>query len=210
MLSSFYDDAVAQLEAAMNVNRNLIFSSFYSALPNHAIIEGRTFEKLGSEESDRANISVYLQFREVTITDEGEYKQNVKGTHLIILNPEADNKWTKRMRLQVWDDRYPDSIAIDRDTGEVFLLFLDAWGVELRHFAKIKLSDLEALLLTLDETAPFYIFVDDDAMFMVLDGSEGWNHLLDNLYISLKGSRRLKLYIRKSAKNSENKSEEAV
>ena len=160
ILSNYYEDAKASLESAFCVNQSVAFSSFNSPLLNNCIISGVTIEHFGSEDSDRANMKVFLQFQEYDFEDDGEPKKQVKIMNLLILNSEADTKWTKRMRTNVWSDRYPTTVAIDTDTAEVFLLFLESWGVELKHFSRLKADELEALLLTLDENAPFYIYID--------------------------------------------------
>lgn len=197
VLGNYFEDAKSSLEVALGVNQSVAFSSFNSPLLSSCIISGITIEHYGSEDSDRANMRVFLQFQEYGFEEDGAPKQQVKIMNLLVLNSEADNRWTKRMRTNVWNDRYPATVAIDMDTAEVYLLFIESWGVELRHFSKLKPDDLQALLLTLDENAPFYIFIDGLAMFDVLDGAQGYSHLLDNLYISFKGSRRLRVNIRK-------------
>lgn len=210
VLGNYFEDAKASLETALGVNQSVAFSSFNSPLLSSCVISGVTIEHYGSEDSDRANMRVFLQFQEYAFEEDGAPKQQVKIMNLLVLNSEADNHWTKRMRTNVWNDRYPATVAIDMDTAEVFLLFIEAWGVELRHFSKLKPDELEALLLTLDENAPFFIFIDAQAMFDVLDGAEGYSHLLENLYISFKGSRRMRLNIRKQGVLPEEKPEPPV
>lgn len=203
VLGNYFEDAKASLETAFGVNQSIAFSSFNSPFLSNCVINGVTVEHFGSEDSDRANMRVFLQFQEYDFESDGTPKQLVKIMNLLVLNSEADIKWTKRMRTNVWNDRYPTTVAIDMDTAEVYLLFIESYGVELRHFAKLKPDDLEALLLTLDENAPFYIFIDSGAMFDVLDGAEGYSHLLNNLFIVFKGARKVRLNIRSRDVQSE-------
>lgn len=203
-MNKYFDDAKDVVDIALGSNQMISITSFNSPIPAYGTIVGSSVTHYGSEDSDRANLNVFLQFQDYDINDKGVTTKTVKILNLLILNPEGDNRWTRGMVSKVWNNHYPDSVAIDKDTGEVFLLFIESWGAELRHFAKFKSDDLQSLLLTLDETMPYYIFIDSSAMFNVISGEEGYNHLLRNLYISFKGAKRYRLNLRKDGKDAPN------
>lgn len=187
MLSYFYEDAKAQLDELLQVNNIINISSPNSPVSNQGIIESTIIDHLGSDDSDRANMQVSLRFKEYAANEDGIFEQATRVLNLILLTSEGDRQWTPRMKSFVWNNKYPESIAIDRETGEVYLIYITNMGFELQHYGEIALDKLEAALLTLNNNAPYYIYIADTAMFSVIDGSEGYNHLLKNTYIMLNG-----------------------
>lgn len=197
MLSNYYEDACEVLEAALSENSFISISSFNSPIVSQVVLEAKTFEHFGSEDSDRANMKLYLQYKELRNNPEsGKFQYELSAMELLILNSEGDTRWTPRMKANVWANKYPATVAIDINTGEVYLLFLQSWGIELRHFAKMPLGDLTGFMMTLNPVEPFYIYIYADAMFSVLDGAEGYNHLLDNLYIQFNGAKNYRVSLR--------------
>ena len=189
MLSNYYEDACHAVEEVLEHSSMISITSFNSPLASQAVLETKTITPL-NEESDRANMQLYLQCKMLVQDDNGNFVKQLHPLNLVVLNSEGDTKWTSRMRSRVWAGQYPDTVALDRETGEIYLVFLTNWGIELRHFGKMQLNDLEGLLLTINENAPFFIYIAAHAMFNVIDGAEGYNHLLSNLYIQFNGSRK--------------------
>lgn len=202
MYGNYYEDASRLLESVFSVNNTFCISSFHSPLFNQGIVEACKVSPFAAEDSDRSNINLSIQFKEYIQDDTGAFTQVSHTRDFILLNPEGDTRWTRRMRLYVWDNNYPDTIAIDRHTGEVYALYLGTESAEFKHFSAIPVDELETVLMALDYNAPFYIFLDDKAMFDFIDGGEGFNHLLHNTYIMLIGTNKARINFRK------NKSEE--
>ena len=193
MLSYFYEDAKVQLEDILQTNNIINISSSNSPISNQGIIESTIIDHIGAEDSDRANMQVALRFKEYAANADGVFDQTTRVLNLVMLTSEGDKRWSKRMREYVWKGKYPESIAIDRETGTVYLVFITQIGFELLHYSEIALDKLEAALLTLNNNAPYYIYIEDTAMFDVLDGSEGYNHLYRNTYIMLNGVQQTKI-----------------
>ena len=196
MYSNYYMDAVSVLNAAFSVNNMFSISSFHTPLFNQGIVESCLIEPLSTEDSDRANLKMSLQFKEYVQDETGGFVQASRTINFVILNPEGDRHWTRRMKLYVWDGNYPDTVAIDRDTGEVYLLYLGTDTAEFKHYSELGLDKLEAALSSLNYNAPYYIFISDKAMFEYIDGGEGYNHLLRNTYIMLDGSDKVRIDFR--------------
>lgn len=197
MLLFYYEDAKEQYEKILNINNTLIFSSYNSPIPSQAIIENSIIDRLATEDSDRANLDVILQFKEYVQGNDGMFTSVSRTLNLIFFNPEGDSRWTARMKARVWRNKYPDSVAIDKDSGEVFLVFFLSNGtMELCHYSRISLDTLEGILISLNHNEPYYIFLDDTAMFNVIDGAEGYNHLFENTYIVFNSSQEVKVYRR--------------
>lgn len=193
MLSYFYEDAKVQLEDILQVNNVINISSPNSPVANQGIIESTIIDHIGADDSDRANMQLSLRFKEYAANEEGIFEQATRVLNLVMLISEGDRLWSKRMKANVWNSKYPDSVAIDRETGEVYLVFITQAGFELQHYSEIALDKLEATLLTLNNNAPYYIYIEDTAMFDALDGCEGFNHLYKNTYIMLNGVQPIKI-----------------
>lgn len=194
-MNNYYEDAYVELQSAIE-SSHLLSVTGDSPLANQMVIESYEITHFGSEDNDKSNISLYLQFREYVLSDTetNALEPKLHCLNLLLLTPQGDNRWTINMITRVWKNQYPDHVAIDRNTGEVYLFFITKWGIELRHFARLDALQLQTILDTVDENTPYYIFVLASAMFEVLDGAEGTNHLRKNLYISFKtSSKRINL-----------------
>lgn len=203
-MNNYYEDAAEELRLAIE-NSHLLTVSSDSPLANQMVIEMYDMKHFGSEDNDKSNIELYLQFREYTLTDTENQplEPKLRCLNLLLLNPSADTKWTLNMITRVWKNQYPDHVAIDESTGEVYLLFISKWGIELKHFARLNPVELQSVLENIDENNPYYIYILATAMFDVLDGSEGNNHLRKNLYISFKTNNRRFVLKQRSASENE-------
>ena len=201
MLFFYYEDAVAQYSNYLATNNVLLFSSLNSSIPNHAIIENSIIDRC-YEEDDRANLSIIIQFKEYVQGDDGLFTDVSRTMNLVFFNPEGDTKWTARMKSRVWRGKYPDTIAVDRETGDIYLVFITPKAtLELCHYSKIQLSKLENILMSVNHNEPFYIFVDDKAMFDVIDGAEGYNHLFNKTYIVFNSAQEVRVYRREQSED---------
>ena len=124
MLSYFYEDAKMQLEDILQVNNVINISSNNSPVPNQGIIESAIIDHIGADDSDRANMQLSLRFKEYAANEDGIFEQLTRVLNLVMLTSEGDKRWTKRMKDIVWKGKYPESVAIDRETGTVYLVFI--------------------------------------------------------------------------------------
>lgn len=204
MLENYYEDAKETLAKALAPNSVLSITSFNSDLANQLVITSCSIDKWGGVENDRANMELVLNCVGYDFRSEDGVGTRVNHTlRFVVLCSEGDNRWTYNMKNSVWRGYYPSAIAIDEDSGEVYLLFNSNWGVELKHFNSVPTTFLKEFMYTRDENAPYYIYIDSRAMFDVLDGAEGYNHLLRNLYIQFQGTAPYRLHIRGSIADEE-------
>lgn len=185
-LSAYFEDVQETLSDTLNSRKSIGFSSFSSPIVNQATVITYGIKPLDTEDSDRANFVLSIEYDLYYLTTHSESLDSKRQVlNLLVLNPEGDTKWTLNMRNRVWDGRYPSSVAIDTATGAVYLLFVESSYIELRAFGEVSLSDLEIFKSSMNARSPFSIQVDADALFKVVDGSEGTKFLLANLFISL-------------------------
>lgn len=204
MLENYYEDAKETLSKVLAPNSVLGITSFNSDLANQLVIISCAIDKWGEGENDRANMTLTLSCVGYDLNEQGSV--GAKKTHtlrLVVLCSEGDDRWTYNMKNSVWRGYYPSAVAIDEDSCEVYLLFNSNWGVELKHFNSVPENFLKDFMYTRDESKPYYIYIDSRAMFDVLDGAEGYNHLLRNLYIQFQGTAPYRLHLRGSIAEEE-------
>lgn len=152
------------------------------------------FHKEGREDNEYPNMEIQLSYTQKIDTGSGiEWVPNTRT--LFMLNNIGDYKWTYNMREKLWDGEYPYTVAIDEVTGEVFFIHIIMGGLVLKLFGREE-GLYERIKGYIDEREPYKIKIDEDAMFSVIDGAEGYNHLKDNIYIQLNCENK-KINIRK-------------
>ena len=117
-----------------------------------------------------------------------------KTRNLRVLNNLGDNRWTYNMIVKVWEGEYPSTVAVDMDSGAVYLVGVKANRVELIDFGILEPSAFDAFQNDLNDRTPFRIKLDEEAMFDVLDGSEGTNHLRHNVFIEFDCGMPIRVY----------------
>lgn len=105
---------------------------------------------------------------------------------LALLNTKGDFDWNRSLKYKIWEGNYPSTVCIDKNSGGVYLLYLYKNNVvELQYFATLSKDELELFLEDIDETNPYKIRIDNEAMFSYIAGDEGLNHLKRNIVIEL-------------------------
>lgn len=139
----------------------------------------------GAGGDNSSNITLTLTYTAVVAADDGCATADKQMT-LNVLSAAADDKWGPVMRARVWRGDYPSAVGIE-DTGEVYLLYLREYGLELRYFSQLAQNELEALEnIHLD--APYELCVTPDILFKVLEGDVGNEAMRENVYVRLNGS----------------------
>ena len=192
-LSTYFDDVQETLSDALEARRNVGFSSFSNDIVSQGTVITYGITPASDGDNDRANLLLDMEYEAYYLKSSEEAGTSKIAMQLLVLNPEGDTEWTLNMRNRVWNGRYPSTIAINIASGEAYLLFVEASYIELKFFVVISLTDLELFKASMDARKPFSIHVEPEALFKVLDGREGTHHLLDNLFISLFGSKMFKI-----------------
>lgn len=141
-----------------------------------------------------ANIDLYIKYKLHVLREEGGADFVDKERNLRVLCNLGDSDWTYRMIDKVWEGDYPSTVAVDMDTGEVFLLYLRANRLELVLFGVFSEKEFESFKFELQEREPFSIKIDEKAMFTYIDGAEGINHLKNKIFIEFNCHVPLRIY----------------
>lgn len=134
-------------------------------------------------ETKYANLTLVITYKVPHPTDIIE-----KHKKLRVLANTGDYGWTTRLRALVWDGKYPDTVALDVDNGELYLVRVKEDGLHLTYFNDIEEIEVEYLLEDIEDREPYKIQIDENAMYEVLDGSEGYRHLFRNVQVVLHGN----------------------
>lgn len=140
-----------------------------------------------SAEDEFANLDLHVEYEVKTLKYGQTSSKEIQTKNLRVLSGMGNIRWTQRMIEKIWDGDYPSTIAIDFESQEVYLVYLRWEKLELRFFGKLTENEVEAVEYDLNNREPFLINIDQEAMFRYIDGGEGVNHLLRNLYIELNG-----------------------
>lgn len=180
-LPDIYRDAKEMIENSFS-KKNMLLSRYNSSLvkmcdvSHISIREESNDEKVGS-------LYLLLKYRERIITKYDKFETLNKTQNLRILTPHGDNIWPFLMVVKVWNGEYPSCVALNEETGVVYLIYLTNENFKLVEFSVLSASQLEAITESLNDINPYRIGIDDDAMFKVLSEIEGVRYLQSNVYI---------------------------
>lgn len=174
-------DAKQAIKDSLEQNK-LILSRYNSTLVNLCEV---THYHIKDEEDDERVGSVHLSisYKEKIITKYDKFETLNKHQELTILNPNGDIIWPFTMVGKVWEGNYPSGVAINEETGVVYLIYLSLNTFGLTEFAILSDSELESVKESLNEVKPYAIKLDEDAMFKVLAEVEGTRYLHETLCI---------------------------
>lgn len=182
-----FENTFESAEAILNrclSSGQLAFGRFNSELSNLCSLKHFEICNVGRNPDDDSNMTVNLNYVITEVDESKLVRQFDKARQLNFLCTMGDTEWTYNMIVKVWDGNYPSTIAYDTTSGEIFLAYIQPWGLELKYFATLTKEQFTALA-DLNLKYPFKIAIRPAAMFKVIDGSEGTNYLKSNLYISL-------------------------
>lgn len=182
-LPDIFIDAKSMIEGALE-NKKLSLRTYGAMFSNLSDVTHYHINEVDDEEG-YANIDMLLTYKFRTLSTDDSFGVIEKTRNLKVLNTAGDNQWTYRMITRIWDGDYPSSVAIDMETGELFLFNVKINRVELIEFGVLSEIEFETFKLELNDREPFRIKLHEDAMFEFIDGAEGLNHLQKNIYIEL-------------------------
>lgn len=195
-LTSNYIDAKNRLEEALE-HSTIITKKEYGVLFSTVceLVDYSIEPIAGDLDDSPANLKLTIAFNENLIVDD-KLKKISRNLVLHVLSNKGDTVWTHAMITKVWDGNYPSAVAVDPDTGEVYLINIMLSGLELVMFGEFDKYGIEAFNADINDTEPYRIGIDEDAMFRVLDGAEGNNYLKYNIYVEFNTIVKIRVYPR--------------
>lgn len=185
-------DAKEVLERSLSEHK-LILSRYNSSLENmcqvthYYIKEESNTEHIGS-------LELLISYREHIITKYDKFETLNKTQTLTILTSKGDPIWPHIMISKVWNGCYPSALAINKETGVVYFIFLEEKRLRLMEFAMLKENQLECVEESLNEMSPYRIRLDEDAMFSVLGEQEGYRKLYETLFVEFDCGVKFRVY----------------
>ena len=184
-LDTSFDSVYQILETAF-VNKRIAFGTWGSKLMNVGYVRDYNICNIGKgrEEGcdDDANITLTVNYS-LTKFDSSGFCNNFPITNTFDLySTIGDNQWTNNMKMKIFDGNYPSTVAVDKDTGKLYFVFIHKNGVEFKEFSELSEASFEALE-EVNTKAPYRVRIDPEAMFLYIDGAEGTNHLRQNLIV---------------------------
>ena len=191
-LPEIYCDAKQSIEDCLD-DRRLILGKYNSSMQNlcevthYNIKEEEDKEKVG-------DLELLISYKERIISKYNSFETLNRTQVLRVLNTKGDSIWPYLMVAKVWNGEYPSGVAVNEDTGVVYLLYLRTGSLLLVEFALLKDNEKEAIKEALNEVTPYRIKLDEGAMFDVLAEIEGYRHLHEKVYIEFDCGVKFRVY----------------
>lgn len=191
-LPEIFCDAKQAIEDSLE-NKKLILSKYNSSLVNMCEV---TYFHIDDVEDTEAtgSLTLTLRYKERIITKYDKFETLNKTQVLTVLSTKGDPIWPYLMTTKVWNGEYPSAVAINVETGVVYLLYLRMGSLGLTEFALLKENQLECIKESLNEVAPYRIKLDEDSMFKVLGEIEGTRCLHETLFIEFDCCVKFRVY----------------
>ena len=191
-LPEIFCDAKQALEDSLE-NKKLVLSKYNSSLVNMCEV---TYFHIDDVEDVEAtgSLKLTLRYKERIITKYDKFETLNKTQVLTVLSTKGDPIWPYLMTTKVWNGEYPSAVAINEETGVVYLLYLRMGSLGLTEFALLKENQLECIKESLNEVAPYRIRLDEESMFKVLGEIEGTRCLHETLFIEFDCGVKFRVY----------------
>jgi hypothetical protein len=173
-------DAIGAFNSALE-NKKLMLRVYGDMFPRPCSITRHIIDVDGLDEEAYANFDLTLTYNVPALSVHSGFLE--KTRILRVLCNLGDTQWTYSMIEKLWDGDYPSTVVVDKETGEVFLLAIKLGWLEMTSFGTLTAPQFVLFNSDLSEREPFRIGVSETAMFDVLGGAEGYNHLKRNIFI---------------------------
>lgn len=190
-LPELYCDAKQALEDCLT-GRRLRLNRFNSTFTNMCEVTSCDIEE--HEDEYMGSIKVSLVYKERIITKYNKFETMIRNQTLTILATKGDPIWPYIMTCKVWNGEYPSAVAVNEDTGVVYLVYLLQNALGLTEFSVLKDNQLEAFRESINDLEPYKIKVDEDAMFKVLAEEEGNRVLHEMVYVEFDCGVKFRVY----------------
>ena len=172
---------------------SLILSKYNSTMAVLCQVTHFNIEEVENEENV-GSVYLLLKYKERIITKYDKFETLNKTQRLRLLNVKGDTLWPYLMVTKVWDGVYPSCVAINEETGVVYLVYLNLSTLKLVEFSMLKENQLEAIMESLNDVTPYRIGLDENSMFKVLSEQEGTRYLHDNVFIEFDCGIKFRVY----------------
>jgi hypothetical protein len=176
-LAPSYEGAKIQLQHALQGNRLYFRSASRPHLIGYSLLGWGIKEE--ESPSEYANLDLEIVLASSDVGD----SESTRTLNLRVLSSLGDYLWTPRMVSKLWYGVYPDSVAVDKNSGAVYLLYLFSGELCFVEIGQLQGSDLEMVLFEVHDRDAYKILIEPDAMFTYIDGAEGLSFLQDNFYL---------------------------
>ena len=190
-LPEIFCDAKQAIEDCLE-NNKLILSKYNSTMMNMCEVTHFHIEEKGNEYI--GNMKLLITYKERIITKYDKFETLNKTQVLTILTTKGDPIWRYIMTVKVWTGEYPSAVAINEETGVVYLLYLRMGSLGLTEFALLQDNQLECIKESLNEVSPYRIKLDENSMFKVLGEIEGNKCLYETLFIEFDCGVKFRVY----------------
>ncbi len=195
-LSDIYCDARELIEETLGASNRVIIKHYGSLMVNPCDVTHYHIESVENIEGF-ANIDLTITYRERIITKSERFETVERTKNLRVLSTYGDNTWSFNMINKIWDGDYPSSVAVNKETGVVYLFNVRVSGIELVEFGALDESQFMAFNECWNDREPFRIMLDEIAMFKYIDGAEGYNYLKSTLFVELNCVTKIRVYCSK-------------
>lgn len=183
-LDSNFDYCCRYIDQAL-VDKKIKFSQYGSKVQTMlGTVRDYSICNVGREADDNGNMTLTL-FYSILDVVQGTAAYFDKQRTLNIFSSFGDSDWSHVMVEKVFDGKKPSAVAYDTFSGDVFLVYVTFSDLEFQQFGILSKENMELLAEDLNVKEPYSIRIKPKAMFDVLGGYEGINHLKQNLYIAI-------------------------
>lgn len=183
-LGTRFIDAKSQIEGAVNLKKLLEFGIYGENLIRSYAIELVSIDTDDMAEDSFSNFHILIEANEVEI-----FVNEKNKLHLdlyFLCSSSAYFNWTSALILKVWGNDFPSTVAIDKETKQIYFVYLRETSIKLELFGVLTDEQYQTVSDSLVESKPFEIGIGHDAMYAYIDGSEGFNHLRENIFVEFK------------------------
>lgn len=182
-LPEIFCDAKQMLEDNLATYRRLIIKRYGSLFASAGDVIHFHIDDV-EDDQGYSNLDMSISYKERVLIED-RFETIERHHQLRLLSPVGDDQWTYTMINRVWEGDYPSTVAVDTDTRQVFLVSIQMSSVELIEFGMLTEQEFDAFITDCEDRNAYRIKLDESAMFKVIDGSEGMNHLRQTMVIEL-------------------------
>lgn len=180
-------DAVELIQEVLD-SGIVVMKNYGDGVLNYGEILDYAVEEANDSDTDFSTMEVTINYMKRNLGDNPTNKQ----LRLQMLSSIGDRHWTSQMVMLLFKGLQPSTVAIDKDTGDIYLVYLKTESVgkyefTLEYFAKMEVDILEDFFEELDVEKPYTIGIQEDNMIDFIDKSEGLRGLRKGLKITFHG-----------------------
>lgn len=198
-LPGTYSDAKELINSVLERGSSVVFSKYRHEYSNACLVKHYYIEPPAEGlDNGQPNLDLRIDYVENKIV-EGVCKPLERHKRLRVLSSTGDTHWdNKNIVLKVWNGDYPTTVAVDVESGHVYLVYLYFNQFRLEYFGSMDDEQLETFLYTVNDREPFSIFINPNTMFQYIAESEGTNALKRGVTITFNCSTPVVIYNREN------------